>query len=83
MSERSENGPVALGWLRVSHRELDEARSRPEHPVHPHTREWLLPPGEPVATEIEIWPSSMRFEAGQRLRVRVQGRSHLLVPVIG
>jgi uncharacterized protein len=27
-----------------------------------------------VAVEIEIWPSSTRFEAGQRLRVLVQGR---------
>src|SRR5581483_7662783 len=25
-----ENGPVALGWLRISHRELDPTRSRPE-----------------------------------------------------
>jgi predicted acyl esterase len=69
-----ENGPVALGWLRVSHWELDAARSRPEQPFHPHTREWLLRPGERVAAEIEIWPSSTRFEAGQRLRVLVQGR---------
>lgn len=69
-----ENGPVALGWLRVSHWELDAARSRPEQPFHPHTREWLLRPGERVAAQIEIWPSSTRFEAGQRLRVLVQGR---------
>jgi predicted acyl esterase len=69
-----ENGPVALGWLRVSHRELDQGRSRPEQPVHPHTREWRLQPGERVAAAIEIWPSSTRFEAGQRLRVLVQGR---------
>jgi len=69
-----ENGPVALGWLRVSHRELDPARSRPEQPFHPHTREDLLRPGEPVAADIEIWPSSTRFAEGQRLRVVVQGR---------
>jgi len=69
-----ENGPVALGWLRVSHRELDPARSRPEQPFHPHTREDLLRPGEPVAADIEIWPSSTRFAVGQRLRVVVQGR---------
>ena len=69
-----ENGPLALGWLRVSHWELDEARSRPEQPFHPHRRERLLRPGERVAAEIEIWPSSTRFEAGQRLRVLVQGR---------
>ncbi|MGH8148960.1 MAG: CocE/NonD family hydrolase C-terminal non-catalytic domain-containing protein [Steroidobacteraceae bacterium] len=30
----NENGPIALGWLRMSHRELDESRSRPERPAH-------------------------------------------------
>jgi predicted acyl esterase len=68
-----ENGPVALGWLRVSHRELDPTRSRPEQPFHPHTREWPLGAGQVVAADIEIWPSSTRFEAGQRLRLVVQG----------
>jgi uncharacterized protein len=69
----NEDGPVALGWLRASHRELDPARSRPEQPFHPHTREEPLQPGEVVAVEIEIWPSSTLFQAGQQLRVVVQG----------
>ncbi len=69
----NEDGPVALGWLRASHRELDPARSRPEQPFHPHTREERLRPGEPVPVEIEIWPSSTLFRAGQKLRVVVQG----------
>jgi len=69
-----ENGPVALGWLRVSHRELDPSRSRPEQPFHSHTHELRLQAGERVAAEIEIWPSSTRFEARERLRVLVQGR---------
>ncbi|MFL6605807.1 MAG: CocE/NonD family hydrolase [Steroidobacteraceae bacterium] len=70
----NENGPAALGWLRVSHRELDEQRSRPEQPVHLHVREQRLAPGQQVQVDIEIWPSSTRFLAGQTLRVRVQGR---------
>jgi uncharacterized protein len=69
----NEDGPAALGWLRASHRELDPARSRPEQPFHPHTREQRLRPGEPVAVEIEIWPSATLFRAGQQLRVVVQG----------
>jgi uncharacterized protein len=70
----NEDGPVALGWLRASHRALDESRSRPEQPVHLHDREELLRPGGPVPVEIEIWPSSTLFRAGQQLRVVVQGR---------
>jgi predicted acyl esterase len=69
-----EDGPVALGWLRASHRELDPMRSTPEQPVHPHTRELPLPPGEPVPVEIEIWPSSTLFRKGESLRVVVKGR---------
>jgi hypothetical protein len=69
-----ENGPAALGWLRASHRELDMSRSTPEQPVHPHTRERLLEPGERVPLEIEIWPSSTLFQAGEGLRLVVQGQ---------
>jgi hypothetical protein len=68
-----ENGPVALGWLRASHRRLDAVRSTPERPVHMHTREDPLTDGEPVALEIEIWPSSTLFRAAETLRIVVQG----------
>ncbi|QYE37119.1 CocE/NonD family hydrolase (plasmid) [Polymorphobacter sp. PAMC 29334] len=67
-------GHAAHGWLRVSHRELDEARSTPQQPFHPHTREQLLKPGEIVPVEIEIWPSSTLFRAGETMRVVVMGR---------
>lgn len=69
-----EDGPVALGWLRASHRELDPDRSRPEQPFHPHTREQRLTMGERVPLEVEIWASSTLFLAGEKLRVVVQGR---------
>jgi predicted acyl esterase len=68
-----EDGPVALGWLRASHRELDEARSTPHQPWLRHRRALKLKPGKPVAVEIEIWPAGTRFAAGERLRVVVQG----------
>jgi uncharacterized protein len=66
-------GPVALGWLRASHRALDEERSTPDQPVHRHQTEQLLKPGEIVPMDIEIWPSSTQFEAGEKLRVVIQG----------
>ena len=68
-----DNGPIALGWLRASHRALDPARSRPERPVHPHDREERLTPGQCVPVEIEIWPFSVRFAAGETLRLIVAG----------
>jgi uncharacterized protein len=68
-----EDGPVALGWQRVSHRELDAERSTPEQPWHTHLAEQRLEPGEIVPVEIEIWPSGTRFVPGEQLRLVVQG----------
>ena len=68
-----EDGPVALGWLRASHRAIDPERSTMFQPFHPHDREDRLKEGETVQVEIEIWPSSTHFEAGETLRLIVKG----------
>jgi predicted acyl esterase len=68
-----DDGPVALGWLRASHRELDEEKSTPYQPFHRHRSELKLKAGEIVPVEIEIWPSSTLFDRGEKLRVTVQG----------
>lgn len=69
-----DDGPLALGWLRASHRALDVDRSTPQQPVHTHLREDLLEPGVPVPVEIEIWPTAVSFKPGEGLRVIVQGQ---------
>jgi predicted acyl esterase len=69
-----EHGPVALGWLRASHRELDAARSTPQQPWHTHERELPLPKGEAVPVDIELWPSSTLFEPGETLKLIIKGR---------
>src|SRR5208282_4106004 len=56
--------PVAKGWLRVSHRELDPELSLPYRPYHRHERRQLLKAGEIVRVEVEIWPTSMVFKKG-------------------
>jgi predicted acyl esterase len=65
--------PGFPGKLRVSHRELDKEESTPYQPYHTHRREQLLKPKEIVPVEIEIWPISMQWYAGQQLRVVVSG----------
>jgi predicted acyl esterase len=69
-----DDGPVALGWLRASHRELDETRSTPWQPVLRHARAMSLTRREPTRMDIEIWPSGTRFEQGEGLRLVIQGR---------
>jgi predicted acyl esterase len=66
--------PVAKGWLRVSHRELDPDLSLPYRPYHKHTRRLYLAPGEIVQVQVEIWPTSMVFRKGHRIRLDVQPR---------
>lgn len=68
-----DDGQTTHGWQRLSHRELDERRSTPQQPVHPHQREQRLSPGEIVAVEIELWASSTLYRAGESLRVLVKG----------
>jgi hypothetical protein len=68
-----EDGPVALGWLRASHRELDPVNSTDHQPVLTHRRSQKLEPGGVVQLDIELWASSTRFDAGQGLRLIVQG----------
>ena len=68
-----EDGPVALGWLRASHRELDEERSTPFLPVLAHRRALPMDADGPTRLEVEILPSGTRFEAGESLLFVVQG----------
>ena len=68
-----DDGPVALGWLRVSHRELDKDKSTEFQPVLKHKQELKIQPREIVSMEIEIWPSGTLFEAGETLRLVIQG----------
>lgn len=68
-----ENGPLGLGWLRVSHRELDVSRSHMNQPWLQHKRKLPLRPGEIVPVDIEIVATSTRFLAGEQLKLTVQG----------
>jgi hypothetical protein len=67
------DGPVALGWIRASHRELDEGRSTPSQPVLAHQRELKPRRGEIIPLDIEILPSGTRFGPGETLRLVIQG----------
>ena len=63
-----EKDAVAKGWLRVSHRALDAAKSRPSRPYHSHARLEKLNPGEIVAVEIEN--SSLEHIVRSRIAAR-------------
>jgi putative CocE/NonD family hydrolase len=62
---------VVNGMLKVSHRKLDPALSTPYRPYHTHDEEQKLKPGEVVPIQVEIWPTSMVFQKGTRIRIDV------------
>jgi predicted acyl esterase len=76
MGSTDPNTPVANGWLRVSHRRLDPARSKPYRPYHPHDRVEPLTPGEIYECDVEILPTCIVVPAGWRVALTVRGRDY-------
>jgi predicted acyl esterase len=61
------------GWLRASHRALDEEQSTEVRPVSLHTEEAAedLPEGEWAEVSVEIFPFAHLLRAGSRLRLSI------------
>ncbi len=71
------NTPIAQGWLRASHRELDPKLSLPYRPYHPHTKKELLTPGEVYELDVEILPTSIVIPKGYRIGLTVRGKDYV------
>ena len=74
MGSTDPNTPIANGWLRVSHRRLDPAKSKPYRPYHPHDRAEMLTPGEIYECDVEIVTSCIVVPAGWRIALTVRGK---------
>ena len=68
--------PIAQGWLRASHRKLDETLSTPYRPYHSHDERQPLAPGEIVELDVEIWPTCVVVPAGYRIGLTVSGKDY-------
>lgn len=65
-------GPTQMtGYLRVSRRALDPARSTEADPRLLLQGEQRLSPGEVVAVDIGLWPMAMKFHPGEQLKLTV------------
>jgi predicted acyl esterase len=71
------NIPVAIGWLRASHRKQDPAKTREDRPWHTHNELWPLKPGEVVEMDVEIWPTSIVVPVGYRIGLKIGGKDHV------
>ncbi|AYY15281.1 CocE/NonD family hydrolase [Actinobacteria bacterium YIM 96077] len=65
--------PLAQGWLRASHRQLDETLATPERPYHTHRDVQPLRPGRVYQLDVEIWPTSIVLPRGYRIALTVAG----------
>jgi hypothetical protein len=59
------------GWLRGSHRALDEGRSAPGRPYHPHDHAEPVTPGKVTEYAIGLVPTAQRVPPGARIRLLV------------
>ncbi|UUX95344.1 CocE/NonD family hydrolase [Aquabacterium sp. J223] len=62
---------VSKGWLRASHRKLDEARTRPHWPWHAHDEPQPLEPGRVYRFDICVVPTAHLFKPGSRIRLEI------------
>src|SRR3990170_5327362 len=66
--------PMTTGWLKASHREVDESRSTLWRPHHPHTRAVPVVPGEIYKYAIRIYSMSNVFRAGHRIELEIRSQ---------
>lgn len=65
---------VQSGWLRLSHRKLDEARSTELNPFHSDEAGDMAPlvPGQLTSARVALFPFAHQFRAGSRIRITIQ-----------
>lgn len=67
------------GWLKVSQRKLDPARSTVLRPYQTHREKdvQLLTPGTPVAARVEVFPFGALIRKGSAIRVSIEAPTAL------
>ncbi|MFG3021571.1 CocE/NonD family hydrolase [Streptomyces sp. NPDC048254] len=62
---------ITTGYLKASHRELDEERTTEGDPYHPHTRAVPVEPGQIEEYVLRLYPFAATFRPGHRLVVEL------------
>jgi len=69
--------PIAQGWLRCSHRKLDEKLTLPYRPYHTHDEIQKLKPDEIYEVDVEVWPTCIHIPKGYRIGLSVRGNDYV------
>ncbi len=62
---------LTTGFLKASHRELDDERTTEGNPYHPHTRAVPVEPGRIEEYVLRLYPFASTFKPGHRLVVEL------------
>ena len=68
---------VAEGWLKASHYELDEGKSKPYAPYHPHTRSLPIESGQVILYASDLRMTSNVFLMGHKIRLEIAGQDQV------
>jgi putative CocE/NonD family hydrolase len=71
---------LTRGFLKASHREVDESESEPWRPFHPHTAREPVEPGRVYEYRIELSPLANVFAAGHRIKLSISCLDHAMWP---
>jgi len=71
------NTPIAQGWLRASHREIDAEKTLPHRPYHKHKKIQKLTSGEVYQLDIEVLPTCVVIPQNYRIGVTVRGCDYM------
>jgi len=69
--------PISVGWLRASHRKLDQKLTREWRPYHTHDTFEPLEPGKVYELDVEIWPTSIIVPPGYRIALTIKGKEYV------
>jgi predicted acyl esterase len=72
---------LSRGWLKASHRTIDQERSRPWQPFHPHTEAVPVIPGEVNEYVIEVRPIANLFKKGHEIVLEVRSCDYPMEPL--
>ncbi len=67
---------LSKGFLKASHKALDEKKSKPWEPYHPHLKAEPVRPGEIYEYAIAMAPTSNVFKVGHRIKLVISNMDH-------
>ena len=69
--------PLAQGWLRASHRRIDDNLSKPYRPYHTHEKVEPLIPYKVYEVDVEIWPTSIVVPKKYKIGLTIKGEDYV------